>query len=388
MHRSNRTSNAPIRVALILYRDDATVGGSLRVAQLLGNHLDKTKIEPHFIFAYGGPGPVAATSRIPVHFVNANGPGDLGGWVRVRRLIQKLRPEVLHFLNPVFWADVALLDWRGPRINHLHGPLPKRISGFRNRLTWGAFRSTMTRNVCVSKEVEACALRIGAARSGSLCTIYNAIDCAEYRNLPASQEAREQLGLPKDAYLLGMIGRLVPEKGCLDGIRLLNYLPQDCHLVICGAGPLAEQLRQSAAASGLGARVHFLGSRDSVQPVYAAIDNLLFLSKIELFGLVLAEAMASGVPVVGIAGEGGYSDPEYPLVTSENALLLKVDRHLARNEPVSDQGLLSLAQAVIRLRESPEARFSMALLAQKWVQERFDIKRQAEEMADLYESLV
>jgi glycosyltransferase involved in cell wall biosynthesis len=377
-----------VRVALILYRDDAAVGGSLRVAQLLGNHLDCKRIEPHFVFVYGGPGPVTATSRIPVHFVGASGPGDLGGWMRIRRLISALRPEVLHFLNPVFWANIALFGWRGPRINHLHGPLPQKIAGFRDRLVWGSFRISMTRHVCVSKEVEDCAVRIGAARSDSLCTIYNAIDCAEYRNLPESQEARAHLGLPKEAHLLGMICRLVPEKGCLDGIRLLTYLPSDVHLVICGKGPQMEELKSCVASEEMEDRVHFLGSHESVLPVYAAIDDLLFLSKDEPFGLVIAEAMASGVPVVGVAGKGGYSDLEYPFVTHDNALLLRPTKPLTRNEPVPDRLLIDLAQAILSLRSSQVARFSMANRAQMWVKERFDVTRQAEQMTNLYESVV
>jgi glycosyltransferase involved in cell wall biosynthesis len=388
MHDKYTQNDGRIRVALIHYRDDAAVGGSLRVGQLLGNHLDRDRIDPHFIFSYGGPGPVTATSRIPVHFVGSNGPSDFSGWLRIRRLIRDLQPNVLHFLNPVFWANIALWDWRGPRINHLHGPLPERIRGVRNRLVFGAFRASMTMQVSVSKDVEHEALRVGAARSNSLSTIYNAVECSKYQNLPSSSEARDQLDLPKDAYLLGMICRLAPEKGCQDGIRLLKYLPADCHLVICGAGPLAGELRRGVAANGLEARVHFLGLRDSVQLVYAAIDNLLFLSKTEPFGLLIAEAMASGVPVVGIAGEGGYSDPEYPLVTRDNALLLRPDKVLSRNEAVPDPLLRSLAEAVIRLRNSPETRNSMAERAQRWVEERFDIKGQAGEMADLYDSLV
>ena len=377
-----------IRVALILYRDDASVGGSLRVAQLIGNHLDTTRVDPHFIFSYGGPGPVTAESRIPVHFVNSKGPGDLGGWVRMRRLIRDLRPKILHFLNPVFWANLALWDWHGPRINHLHGPLPEQIHGFRNRLVFGAFRRSMTRNICVSKQVEHQALKIGAARTGSLCTIYNGIECAAFQDLSPLLEARDELGLPKDAYILGMICRLVPEKGCLDGIRLMSHLPPDYHFAICGTGPLAEELKRIVATIGLQARVHFLGSRDSVQVVYAAIDNLLFLSKTETFGLVIAEAMASRVPVVGVAGDGGYSDPEYPLVTSDNALLLRPDKLISRDEPVPDPLLVSLAQAVISLRNSPEARSAMTLRAQEWVKAHFEIQGRADDLADLYRSLV
>ena len=375
-------------MALLHYRDDAGIGGSLRVGQAIGNHLDPDRIEAHFVFAYGGPGPVTATSRIPVHFVNATGAGDLAGWNRLRRLIRDLQPSVLHYVDPVFWMNVALCDWRGPRIGHLHGPLPERIQGFRDRLTIGTFRVSMTCNVCVSKDLETRAIKIGAAKRNAVRTIYNTIDCARFRQLPESSAAREQLGLPRDACILGMICRLVPEKGCRDGIRLLKYLPADFHLMICGTGVLRDGLKRDAAENGLQARVHFLEPRDSVLPIYAAIDNLLFLSRTEPFGLVLAEAMASGIPIVGLAGEGGYSDPEFPLITQDNARLIRPNQPISANEPALDAVLAQLAETIVDLRNCPEARNTMIANGREWVEERFDVDRQAGEMAVLYESVL
>jgi len=308
--------------------------------------------------------------------------------MRIRRLMRELKPDVIHFINPVFWMDVALWDWDGPKVMHQHGPVPESIRGWRNRLTYGSFRRSMTRHVCVSRDVESQVLKIGAAHKDSVCTIYNAIDCASFARLPAKSEARRALQLPDEAHLLGMVSRLVPEKGCMDGLRLMTHLPQDCHLVICGTGPMEQELRQRAGSSGLDGRAHFLGSLDSVQTVYAAIDELLFLSKTEPFGLVIAEAMASGVPVVGIASEGGYADPAYPLVTKENARLLRLDAPLGRWDEAPDALLQELAQAVMELRHKPHMRSAMVMLAQQWVKERFDICGGASELASLYGSLV
>lgn len=377
-----------IRVALIHYRDDASIGGSLRVGQLIGNHLDATRVDAHFVFAYGGPGPVTASSRIPVHFVQSAGPKDLGGWMRVRQLIRELKPDVIHYINPVFWVNLALWDWHGPRVMHQHGPVPERISGWRNRLTYASFRRSITRHLCVSRQVEAQVLRVGAAREDSVYTIYNAIDCDSFARLPARADARQALHLPESAHLLGMVCRLVPEKGCAEGIRLMTHLPQNYHLVICGTGRLEQDLRQCAAAAGVESRVHFLGSLDTVQTVYAAIDELLFLSKTEPFGLVIAEAMASGVPVVGIAGEGGYSDSAFPLVTEENARLLRLHAPLGRWDEVPDMLLQELAQAVMTLREIPDKRLAIAKQAKSWVSERFDIRGKVDELTELYSSVL
>src|SRR5579862_3579814 len=53
---TDAAATRPIRVALILYRDDLNVGGSLRVAEVLANSLDPKRVEAHVVFAYGEPG--------------------------------------------------------------------------------------------------------------------------------------------------------------------------------------------------------------------------------------------------------------------------------------------------------------------------------------------
>ena len=377
-----------IRVALILYRDDSTVGGSLRVAQLFGNHLDQKRIDPHFIFVYGGPGPVSTTARVPVHFVNARGAGDLRGWLSIRRMIDDLKPDILHFMNPVFWANLALWDWRGPRLNHIHGPLPDRLRGIRDRITFSAFRFSMTKQICVSKSIEQQAIDIGAGKPEKLCTIYNAIDCAAFAVLPPRANARTLFKLPEEAYVLGMVCRLVHEKGCADGIRLMQHLPADFHLVICGSGPQEEKLRRIVADLDVQSRVHFLGTLDMVTRVYAAIDSLLFLSRNEPFGLILAEAMAAGVPIVGIVGQGGYSDPGHSLVKIDNSILLPPDEPFSTTKPASDALLAKLAIAINTLRNSPDLGAAMTDRAKHWVNQQFAIQRSADDLANLYSAVM
>lgn len=388
MTRDQNKGNSCIRVALIHYKDDASLGGSLRVGQLIGNHLDMSRVEAHFVFAYGGPGPVTKSARIPVHFLQATGPEDLGGWLRVRRLMLYLQPDVIHFVNPVFWINLALWDFNLPNVLHQHGPIPAEISGWRNRLTYAVFRRSIACHLCVSRDVEKRVRKIGAGRDGSFYTIYNSIDCADFAGLPTRENSRRILNLPQDAQLLGMVGRLIPEKGFIEGLRLLAHLPHEYHLVVCGAGPMEHELTQAARAGGLESRVHLVGMMDSVKAVYSAIDFLLFLSKSETFGLVIAEAMAAGIPIVGIAGEGGYADSEYPLVTNDNARLLRLDAPPSRTDKLPDSLLRELAQSVVRLSRNPDERASMVMKAQQWVCERFDIRKNADELVSLYKSLL
>jgi teichuronic acid biosynthesis glycosyltransferase TuaC len=88
-----------------------------------------------------------------------------------------------------------------------------------------------------------------------------------------------------------------------------------CQLEIGGEGPEAPELRARAHASGLGARVVFLGalSRSEVAAVLQRADLLVSSSDSETFGVVLIEALASGVPVIATRS-GGPDDIVTPEV--------------------------------------------------------------------------
>jgi len=104
--------------------------------------------------------------------------------------------------------------------------------------------------------------------------------------------------------VVGLLGRLVPEKGVL---LLLDALGADpaLHARIAGTGPLATAIDDEAARRGVADRVQFLGGiePDEVATFYASIDVLAVPSMptrswTEQFGRVAVEAMAAGVPVV------------------------------------------------------------------------------------------
>jgi glycosyltransferase involved in cell wall biosynthesis len=134
-------------------------------------------------------------------------------------------------------------------------------------------------------------------------------------------ELRRQAGLPVDAFLIGAAGRLVPEKGypeLLGALDSLRATGRDVHLAVMGSGPLESQLRGHAGVTLLPAR-----PRHEIAPFYQALDVFVLASRTtrawkEQFGMVAAEAMSCGVPVVGtdsgaipeVVGEGGITVPE------------------------------------------------------------------------------
>src|SRR5512144_2695858 len=98
----------PLRVALVHYSDSAGSGGSLRVGEIIANHVDPRRISAELVFAYDGAGPVAKGTRVPCHFIGARGPKDFPAWIRARGLFKKLRPDIVHFQDSVVWLRAAL----------------------------------------------------------------------------------------------------------------------------------------------------------------------------------------------------------------------------------------------------------------------------------------
>ena len=141
-------------------------------------------------------------------------------------------------------------------------------------------------------------------------TLYNRIDIAAVQAEQVSREqAREHLGLPADAWVVGNVGRLHPDKDQATLIRgfaqALPQLPAGSLLAIMGSGRLEAQLKALAAELGVSDAVRFLGQVASGRRYFKAFDVFALTSDHEPFGMVLLEAMAAGVPVVGTDCGGG-----------------------------------------------------------------------------------
>ncbi len=134
-------------------------------------------------------------------------------------------------------------------------------------------------------------------------TLHNRLDVAVVRAEVATREqARQTLGLPEDAVVIGNVGRLHADKDqatLLTGFaRALPQLPQGTLLAIIGSGSLHDKLLAQAAALGIAERVRFLGQVPQARRLFAAFDLFVLSSDHEPFGMVLLEAMAAGVPVM------------------------------------------------------------------------------------------
>jgi glycosyltransferase involved in cell wall biosynthesis len=379
-------------VAMVHYRDAAEAGGSLRVGETIANNLDPDKVRAAMVFAYGGPGTVARHARVPCHYLGARGPKDFSAWLRARAAFRELRPDIVHFQDAVVWLRAALLASSYRKIVHVHGRYEKNSPSttgqshpFRASNLFHAYLKLTDAQVFISSSGRKSLLDLGWISSERSYVIYNAIDLARQEVTAAKSKARVSLGLPRDAKLLGMVCRLVKEKGCADLLSIVAKLPASWHGVICGEGPERRRLQEESAARNLADRIHFLGCQEEVTQVYAAIDAYAFLSTYEPFGLVMAEAMAARVPVFAVMADGEYAEQAYPLVTPETTIMIHGgrDTQLRLIEPAINQLVSELEQ----FGNHPEKYQQLIDRARIWVAACFDGSIQAAAMTRVYEDL-
>jgi glycosyltransferase involved in cell wall biosynthesis len=159
-------------------------------------------------------------------------------------------------------------------------------------------------------------------------------------------ELREHYGVAAGEKMVLTVGRLAKEKNLELAIEAFATLGDPvARLVVVGDGPDRERLEAAASRAGVANRTHFAGAlaRAELPDTYASADVFLFTSRSETQGLVLAEALATGLPVVAVdapatrdvLGSAGVLAPEDARALAE--ALAAVLATGARNRPESAQ---------------------------------------------------
>jgi len=125
----------------------------------------------------------------------------------------------------------------------------------------------------------------------------------------AGKAFRQKLNIPGDAFVVGHVGRLASEKNLEFVTRAVaKFLKKEptALFLIGGTGPAEDFIKEIMNKEGLTDRLHLAGmlkGKDLVD-AYHAMDVFVFASQSETQGLVVTEAMASGIPVVAVDAPG------------------------------------------------------------------------------------
>ena len=223
---------------------------------------------------------------------------------RATRLGVVMQPETNGELSGEAWTWGK--DWAGGPA----GRLARGLFAVRNRLLRDADAF-----VAMSRAIRE-EMLVAGVPGERIALLPHGVDTERFRPADPAERAalRARLGLP-EGVLAAWSGRLLRGKGLetlLDAFaRAASEVP-GLHLVLVGSGEgqalsIESELRSRAAASGLGARVHFTGRVDRVEDVLRAADFFVFPSVFEALGIALVEAAACALPAVA-SRTGGIVD--------------------------------------------------------------------------------
>ncbi|HER43934.1 MAG TPA: glycosyltransferase family 1 protein, partial [Candidatus Eisenbacteria bacterium] len=234
---------------------------------------------------------------------------DPAGLYSTARLLGRLRPAILHVNLPgPFDAGYSLVapvaSLAGVKRIVATEHLPMAPSFAKARILKGFSGRFIERTITVSRDNIDHLVGIHRVPPEKIRVVYNGIPDTGAGGVT---DLRRELSFSAEAFLVAVVGSLERRKGQGTLIRAMSRLPERVHLLVVGEGPAEKEYRDTAAGEGLGKRVRFLGYRDDVPGILAAVDVLAVPSTLEAAPYVILEAMAASRPVVA---SGIYGIPE------------------------------------------------------------------------------
>jgi len=234
---------------------------------------------------------------------------DLIAFSEIVRHIREFRPHIVHThtTKAGILGRIAAIICRVPIICHTyHGHI---FSGYFSEKTSQLIVSLerilarfTDRLITLTPAIKDEMLkRFRSVNPDKMSVISLGLDLEKNLHAPlASGRWREKHGIPGDAFLMGMVARLVPVKNhhmMIQAMQILSDMRPNLHLALVGGGELEAALRKQVADAGLQAKVHFCGVEKEIEDVYSDLDLLVLSSKNEGTPVVIIEALASGCPV-------------------------------------------------------------------------------------------
>jgi glycosyltransferase involved in cell wall biosynthesis len=270
--------------------------------------LKYTRHESDVVTLYN-PGPVAEQIRArgtSVRDIGMRRNTQVGALLRLRSLIAEGGYDVVHthlYRSQIYARPAARLAGTPVVLTTEHSIGETHIE--RRKMTAGVRRLYLASElfsdatIAVSDTVRDRLIRWGVP-ARKITVIPNGLDTPALAFDPeARRRVREQFGISPDAYVIGSLGRLDPNKR-IDLVveAAAGVLGDRCKILVIGRGE--DQARVEAAVGRLGAADHviFGGFQSDTAAMMAAFDLYVAASVQETFGLSVLEAMASGLPVL------------------------------------------------------------------------------------------
>jgi glycosyltransferase involved in cell wall biosynthesis len=299
------------------------------------------------------------------------------------RIVRRHKPQVLHlhftgFLGIYAWLARLMSVKKIFFTDHSSRPagyLSQRAPFWKRRMA-RLINWPITKVVCVSQYGQRCLTSLDLLPKERHALVYNAVDLSRVSERPNTAASfKKRYKIPDDRIVIVQVSWMIPEKGIpelLETARILLSTNPRVHFVLVGEGAYREQFMNDAAALGLSEHVTWTGLIQDPfgEGVYEAADIICQLSEWEeLFGWMIAEAMAFGKPILATR-VGGI--PELVADGVSGFLIERGDR-------------VAAAEKLDRLSRDSTLRRKMGQEGRLIACEKFDLRKNVAQLLNRYD---
>ena len=317
-------------------------GGVDRYIRMLLKYLDKEKFENILVCSqdfheedYRG----LADSFEQVEMTRAIGGNDLKAIREVRALIKKYNPNIVyaHSSKAGAIARVADIGLRNHCVYNPHGWAFNMRCSAKKKAIYTMIEKIAApfcdKIICISDAEKQSALDKKICKEDKLQVIFNGVDIEAYENGAHGAVKRQDLNIPEDAFVVGMVGRISQQKAPDVFIKMAKQVKDEvpnAHFIIVGNGNQEDEIRKYAKDNGFSDSLHITGWVNDPMSYVELFDVACLLSRWEGFGLALPEYMMAGKPIVASRVD---AIPNI-IRDGENGLLVEVDDYVGASNAV------------------------------------------------------
>lgn len=356
-------------------------GGVDRYIRMILNYLDNEMFENILVCSqdfqeedYKG----LVESFEQIEMTRAIGGNDLKAISEVRKLIKRYQPDIVyaHSSKAGAIARVAGIGLKTYRVYNPHGWAFNMRCSATKKVMYTVIEKIAApfceKIICISDAEKRSALEKKICKEDKLQVIFNGVDIEAYENGAHGVLKRRDLNIPEEALVVGMVGRMCPQKAPDVFIKMAKLVKDkfpNAYFIIVGNGNQEVEIRKFAADNDFSDNLYITGWVDNPMSYVELFDVACLLSRWEGFGLALPEYMMAGKPIVASKVD---AIPNI-IRDGENGLLVAVDDAVGASE------------AVLRIHR--DVRLKERLVAQglEDVHSKFNARRVSEEHSKLFE---
>ncbi|MBN1040026.1 glycosyltransferase family 1 protein [Clostridium botulinum] len=289
-------------------------GGVAKYLQMLFKYIDRNKYEQILIYPneYCNEKKDFENLVDSIEFIHMTRKislkNDTMSIIQLYKVIKKYNPDLIYVHSSKAGAlgRIVNIITKKPIIYNPHGwAFNMNVSDkkkFIYRIIEKKLGKKCDKIIAISKQEKKSAIENKICNNEKIEVIFNGIDIEEYRNnIVNKQDIRKKLNIPIDSIVLGMVGRISKQKApdiFIESAAEIKQKIPEAFFVIVGDGDERKEIEKLIEKFELKDSVLITGWIKNTYEYIQAFDIAMLLSRWEGFGLVIAEYMICGIPVI------------------------------------------------------------------------------------------